>query len=90
MVRSSPLLKSSKKCNGAIVVTLAPTGGGLEIRGDKPTGLAIAGGGSAITAVLARDWPDWVVGLLASVFIIVGFTIVQFVMSRRWVYYESD
>jgi putative membrane protein len=39
------------------------------------TGLAIAGGGSAITAILARDWPDWVVGLLASVFIIVGFTI---------------
>jgi putative membrane protein len=39
------------------------------------TGLAIAGGGSAVTAILAYDWPDWVVGLLASVFILVGYTI---------------
>ena len=39
------------------------------------TGLAIAGGGSAITAVLAEGWPDWVVGLLAGVFIVIGFSI---------------
>ena len=39
------------------------------------TGLAIAGGGSAITAILAKGWPDWVVGLLAGVFIVIGFTI---------------
>ncbi len=39
------------------------------------TGLAIAGGGSAITAILAEGWPDWVVGLLAGVFIVIGFFI---------------
>lgn len=39
------------------------------------TGLAIAGGGSAITAILAEGWPGWVVGLLAGVFIIIGFSI---------------
>jgi len=36
------------------------------------TGLAIAAGGSAITTILAANWPDWVVGSLAGVFIVVG------------------
>ena len=35
----------------------------------------IAGGGSAITVILAEGCPDWVVGLLAGVFIVVGFTV---------------
>lgn len=39
------------------------------------TGLAIAGGGALITTILADDWPDWLVGVLAGSFIIVGFTI---------------
>jgi len=39
------------------------------------TGLAIAGGGTLISSILADDWPDWLVGILAGVFIIVGFTI---------------
>ena len=39
------------------------------------TGLAIAGGGAIITSILARDYPDWVIWLLASVFVVVGFGI---------------
>ena len=39
------------------------------------TGLAIAGGGTLITTILADGYPDWLIGLLSSVFILVGFTI---------------
>ena len=39
------------------------------------TGLAIAGGGALITSILARGWPEWVIWLLASVFVVVGFGI---------------
>ena len=39
------------------------------------TGLAIAGGGTLVTSMLAQGWPDWVVGLLSAIFIVVGFTI---------------
>ena len=39
------------------------------------TGLAIAGGGSVIVAILGSSWPDWVVAILAGIFIVVGFII---------------
>jgi len=39
------------------------------------TGIAIAGGGTLITTILGEGWPDWLVGLLAGLFIVVGFTI---------------
>jgi hypothetical protein len=37
------------------------------------TGLAIAGGGALKTSILARDWPEWVIWLLSTVFVVVGF-----------------
>ena len=39
------------------------------------TGLAIAGGGTLITTILADGYPDRVIGLLSGVFIVVGFFI---------------
>jgi uncharacterized membrane protein YidH (DUF202 family) len=39
------------------------------------TGIAIAGGGTLITTILAEGWPDWIVGILAGLFIIVGYAI---------------
>ena len=39
------------------------------------TGIAIAGGGALVTSILADGWPNWIVGLLSGVFILVGFTI---------------
>ena len=45
-------------------------------------GVAIAGGGTAITTILAEGWPDWVIGLLATVFIVVGFTIMIVGLQR--------
>lgn len=39
------------------------------------TGIAIAGGGTLITTILGDGWPDWLIGALAGLFIIVGFTI---------------
>lgn len=39
------------------------------------TGIAIAGGGTLITTILGDGWPDWLIGTLAGLFIIVGFTI---------------
>ena len=39
------------------------------------TGLAIAAGGTLVTTLLGTDWPDWITGTLAAVFIVVGFWI---------------
>lgn len=39
------------------------------------TGLAIAGGGTLVTSILAEGWPDWVIAILSSAFILVGFVI---------------
>ena len=39
------------------------------------TGMAIAGGGALVTSILVDGWPEWVVGLLSGVFILVGFII---------------
>ena len=46
------------------------------------TGMAIAGGGALVTSILADGWPDWLVGLLSGVFILVGFTIMLAGLQR--------
>ena len=46
------------------------------------TGLAIAGGGVLITSILAEGWPNWIIGLLASIFIIVGFLVMIIALWR--------
>ena len=40
------------------------------------TGIAIAGVGALVTSILADGWPEWVIGLLSSIFIFIGFAIV--------------
>ena len=47
------------------------------------TGLAIAAGGSLVTTILASGYPDWVIGLLSAVFIVVGYTIIIGVRRRH-------
>ena len=60
------------------------------------TGIAIAGGGALVTAILGRGWPDWVVGLLAGVFVTIGFAIMVVAlhgyndMAGRFADEESD
>ena len=44
---------------------------------------AIAAGGALVTSILARGYPDWMVGSLSGIFIIVGFTM-MFVGVRRY------
>ena len=39
------------------------------------TGMAIAGGGALVATILVNGWPEWLVGLLSGVFILVGFII---------------
>ena len=39
------------------------------------TGIAIAGVGTLVTTILAKAWPEWVVGFLSGVFILIGFSI---------------
>jgi hypothetical protein len=37
------------------------------------TGAVISGGGALVTELLVRAWPRWVVGLLSSAFVLVGY-----------------
>lgn len=46
------------------------------------TGLAIAGGGTLVVSILGKGWSDWVVGLLAGPFIVVGFIIILGALRR--------
>lgn len=46
------------------------------------TGIAIAGGGTLVTTFLASTWPEWVVGTLSGVFILVGFSIMSVGLQR--------
>ena len=39
------------------------------------TGLAIAGGGTLVVALLDKHWPAWIVWLLSAVFVVMGFMI---------------
>jgi putative membrane protein len=47
------------------------------------TGLAIAGGGALVVAILGEDWADWIIGLLDGIFIIIGFSII---LGALWRY----
>jgi len=46
------------------------------------TGLAIVGGGTVIVTLLGEDWPDWVQGLLAGAFLVVGYALVVIGLRR--------
>ncbi|PTL78121.1 DUF202 domain-containing protein [Vitiosangium sp. GDMCC 1.1324] len=39
------------------------------------TGAAIAGGGALVTDLLVKGWPRWVVVMLASAFVILGYSL---------------
>jgi uncharacterized membrane protein YidH (DUF202 family) len=40
------------------------------------TGLAIAGAGTIVVAILGESWPEWLSLLMAGVFIAVGYTMI--------------
>ena len=40
------------------------------------TGLAIAAAGTVVVAILGERWPDWLVLLMAAVFIAIGYTMI--------------
>ena len=40
------------------------------------TGLAIAGAGTVVVAILGASWPEWLNLILAGVFIAVGYTMI--------------
>ena len=40
------------------------------------TGLAIAAAGTVVVAILGENWPEWLIVLLAAVFIAVGYTMI--------------
>jgi len=46
------------------------------------TGLAIVAGGTVIVTLLGEDWPDWVQGLLAGSFLVVGYALVVIGLRR--------
>ena len=46
------------------------------------TGLAIVAGGTVIVTLLGEEWPDWVQGLLAGAFLVVGYALVVIGLRR--------
>ena len=40
------------------------------------TGLAIAGAGTVVVAILGESWPEWLSLVMAGVFIAVGYTMI--------------
>ena len=40
------------------------------------TGLAIAGAGTVVVAILGDSWPEWLSLIIAGVFIVVGYTMI--------------
>jgi len=40
------------------------------------TGLAIAGAGTVVVAILGDSWPEWLSLIVAGVFIVVGYTMI--------------
>jgi uncharacterized membrane protein YidH (DUF202 family) len=46
------------------------------------TGFAIAGAGTVIVAFLGEKWPEWLSVLLASAFIVVGYTMIIMMLER--------
>ena len=40
------------------------------------TGLAIAGAGTVVVAILGDSWPEWLSLVMAGVFIVVGYTMI--------------
>lgn len=46
------------------------------------TGAAIAGGGALVTELLVKGWPHWVVVMLSSAFVILGYTLMWSALKK--------
>ena len=46
------------------------------------TGGAIAGGGALVTDLLIKGWPRWVVVMLASSFVVLGYTLMWSALKK--------
>jgi len=46
------------------------------------TGLAIAGAGTVVVAILGESWPEWLSLVMATVFIAVGYTMILVTLNN--------